>query len=267
VIKLKSVKSRVIDNTVGYLRITQFQERTDADLEQALQAMWAQSPQLKGLILDLRNNPGGLLDQAVLVSGSFLEKGKLVVYTKGRKANNNVEYKVRGTAGRTAFPMVVLVNHGSASASEIVAGALQDWGRAVILGVGTFGKGSVQTVIPLEDGSGLRLTTAKYYTPKGRSIQNTGIKPDIIVPAATIQLKKAPDGHLAKEKDLEGHLTNETEAPAPNTATPPAPEPDEDAESETISDEEDFQLQRALDLLKTWDILHKSQGTSAAKVD
>jgi carboxyl-terminal processing protease len=198
-----------------------------------------------------------------------------VVYTKGRKANNNVEYKVRGNGGRTAFPMVILVNHGSASASEIVAGALQDWGRAVILGVDTFGKGSVQTVIPLEDGSGLRLTTAKYYTPKGRSIQNTGIKPDIIVPSAVIQFKKAGEGHVAKEKDLEGHLTNETE-PATPAAVPavtpakPAGDSDEDSEPEApeaLSDEEDFQLQRALDLLKTWDIFHKNQGAATAKAD
>src|SRR5512139_524260 len=249
IIKLKSVKSRVIDDAVGYVRITQFQEHTDADLELALTEMWAQHPALKGLVLDLRNNPGGLLDQAVLVSGSFLEKGKLVVYTKGRKASNNAEYKVRGNGGRTNFPMVVLVNHGSASASEIVAGALQDWGRAVILGVDTFGKGSVQTVIPLEDGSGLRLTTAKYYTPKGRSIQNTGIKPDIVVPTATIQLKKAPPGHSEKEKDLEGHLPTEAPPAAETAPAAPAPAPEEpEADGETLSDEEDFQLQRALDL-------------------
>jgi carboxyl-terminal processing protease len=271
IIKLKSVKSRVIDTTVGYVRITSFQERTDADLEQALAALWAQNPALKGIVLDLRNNPGGLLDQAVLVSGSFLEKGRLVVYTKGRKANNNVEYKVRGGGGRTAFPMVVLVNHGSASASEIVAGALQDWGRAVILGVDTFGKGSVQTVVPLEDGSGLRLTTAKYYTPKGRSIQNTGIKPDILVPDAVIRIKKAPESHLEKEKDLEGHLANETEESTEESpaATEPAeaPEPESPGAPETIDDQADFQLQRALDLLKTWDIFQKRQGSATAKAD
>ncbi len=266
IIKLQSVKSRVIDGSVGYVRITQFQERTDADLEKALAALWTQNPALKGLVLDLRNNPGGLLDQAVLVSGSFLEQGRLVVYTKGRKASGNVEYKVRGSGGRTGFPMVVLVNHGSASASEIVAGALQDWGRAVILGVDTFGKGSVQTVIPLEDGSGLRLTTAKYYTPKGRSIQNTGIKPDIAVPSATIQIKKAPEGHLAGERDLEGHLPNDTlpaePAPAPSK---PGEEAVPEEETEATSDEEDFQLQRALDLLKTWEIFHKTRGAAAAQ--
>jgi carboxyl-terminal processing protease len=262
IIKLKSVKSRVIDDAVGYVRVTQFQERTDTDLEAALTALWAQRPALKGLILDLRNNPGGLLDQAVLVSGSFLEKGKLVVYTKGRKASNNAEYKVRGSGGRTSFPMVVLVNHGSASASEIVAGALQDWGRAVILGVDTFGKGSVQTVVPLEDGSGLRLTTAKYYTPKGRSIQNTGIKPDIVVPSATIQVKKTPAGHGEKEKDLENHLASE--ATQQEGAAPDGQEPESEAETEAASDAEDFQLQRALDLLKTWEIFQKTRGAATA---
>jgi len=231
-------------------------------LEQALTTMWTEHPSLKGLILDLRNNPGGLLDQAVLVSGAFLEKGKLVVYTKGRKATNNAEYKVRGGGGRTGFPMVVLVNHGSASASEIVAGALQDWGRAVILGVDTFGKGSVQTVVPLEDGSGLRLTTAKYYTPKGRSIQNTGIKPDIVVPSATIQVKKTPPGHGAQEKDLEGHLANET---LPSETAPAEEEPE--ADGETLSDEEDFQLQRALDLLKTWESFQKTKGAATAQAN
>jgi len=278
VIKIKSVKSRVVDGTVGYLRITQFQERTDEELEEALAGLLSQDPPLRGIVLDLRNNPGGLLDQAVLVSSRFLDKGRLVVYTKGRRASNNVEYKVRGGGGRTDFPMVVLVNHGSASASEIVAGALQDWERAVILGTVTFGKGSVQTVIPLDDGSGLRLTTAKYYTPKGRSIQNTGITPDISVPNAVIQVRRPPEGHLQKERDLEGHLDNDTvgppaqKAPAEQPAAPPpATAPEEggepEEEPEALHDEEDFQLQRALDLLKTWDILHKTRGQAAARAE
>jgi carboxyl-terminal processing protease len=262
IIKLKSVKYKILDDSVAYVRVTSFQERTFPDLQKAIQEMWAENTGLRGLVLDLRNNPGGLLDQAVKVSGQFLNKGKLVVYTKGRKASNNTEYTVRRSGGRTDFPMVVLVNRGSASASEIVAGALQDWERAIILGTPTFGKGSVQTVVPLEDGSGLRLTTAKYYTPKGRSIQNTGIEPDIKVAAATIKRKKIdPDAHV-KEKDLEGHLDNETE---------------EDHEVRTGEEDtgavdqedlvEDYQLQRALDLLKTWDIFHKIKSTATAKAD
>jgi carboxyl-terminal processing protease len=257
IIKLKSVKYRVIDGKVAYVRITSFQERTDSDLRAALQELWSRHPDLRGLVLDLRNNPGGLLDQAVKVSGRFLEKGKLVVYTKGRKESNNSEFTVRKGGGRTDYPMVVLVNVGSASASEIVAGALQDWERAIVLGTPTFGKGSVQTVFPLDNGSGLRLTTAKYYTPKGRSIQNTGIIPDIEVAAATI---KTSDGHgdsLIKEEDLEGHLANETAG---------AQEPEEAVEDEEKMDE-DYQLQRALDLLKSWDIFHKIKSTATAKAE
>jgi carboxyl-terminal processing protease len=255
IIKLKSVKYRVLDDKVAYVRITSFQERTDTDLRAALKELWSRHPDLRGLILDLRNNPGGLLDQAVKVSGRFLEKGRLVVYTKGRKESNNTEFTVRKGGGKTDYPMVVLVNVGSASASEIVAGALQDWERAIVLGTPTFGKGSVQTVFPLDDGSGLRLTTAKYYTPKGRSIQNTGIIPDIEVASATI---KTSDGHsesLIKEEDLDGHLTNET------AGEEKSGEPDEDAESLV----EDYQLQRALDLLKSWDIFHKIKSTATAK--
>jgi carboxyl-terminal processing protease len=255
IIKLKSVKYRVLDDKIAYVRITSFQERTDSDLRAALQELWSRRPDLRGLILDLRNNPGGLLDQAVKVSGRFLEKGKLVVYTKGRKENNNSEFTVRKSGGRTDYPMVVLVNVGSASASEIVAGALQDWERAIVLGTPTFGKGSVQTVFPLENGSGLRLTTAKYYTPKGRSIQNTGIIPDIEVAAATIKTSAGHGDDLIKEKDLDGHLANDTA--------------EEEKPEETVEDAEklieDYQLQRALDLLKSWDIFHKIKSTATAK--
>jgi carboxyl-terminal processing protease len=209
----------------------------------------------------MRNNPGGLLDQAVKVSGEFLEKDKLVVYTKGRRPNNNTEYTVRRSGAHTDYPMVVLVNRGSASASEIVAGALQDWERAIILGTPTFGKGSVQTVIPLEDGSGLRLTTAKYFTPKGRSIQNTGITPDIEVATATIKAAKVDPRIHVKEKDLEGHLSNETVDEEVDAAE------DETVDAAEQALEEDYQLQRALDLLKSWDIFHKIKSTDTAKAD
>jgi carboxyl-terminal processing protease len=261
IIKLKSVKYRILDEDIGYVRITSFQERTDADLRAALQEIWSGDKGLKGLVLDMRNNPGGLLDQAVKVSGEFLEKDKLVVYTKGRRPNNNTEYTVRRSGAHTDYPMVVLVNRGSASASEIVAGALQDWERAIILGTPTFGKGSVQTVIPLEDGSGLRLTTAKYFTPKGRSIQNTGITPDIEVATATIKAAKVDPRIHVKEKDLEGHLSNETVDEEVDAAE------DETVDAAEQALEEDYQLQRALDLLKSWDIFHKIKSTDTAKAD
>jgi carboxyl-terminal processing protease len=259
IIKLKSVKYKILDDNIGYVRITSFQERTDSDLRAALQEVFSGDEGLRGLVLDLRNNPGGLLDQAVKVSGEFLEKEKLVVYTKGRRQNNNTEYTVRKGGARTDYPMVVLVNRGSASASEIVAGALQDWERAVILGTPTFGKGSVQTVIPLEDGSGLRLTTAKYFTPKGRSIQNTGITPDIEVVTATINTGDAGSDPHVKEKDLEGHLSNETVKESDGA--------EEKVDQEKRAMDEDYQLQRALDLLKSWDIFHKIKSTATAKAD
>ena len=176
-IKIESVKSKVLDN-IGYVRLTQFQESTGRDLSKVLKQFKEQK--LQSTILDLRNNPGGLLTAAVEVSEQFLPGGKLVVYTKGRESKKD-EWISKGKDQMDDSPMIILVNEGSASASEIVAGALQDYGRAVIVGTTSFGKGSVQTILPLGDGSGLRLTTAKYYTPKGRSIQSTGITPDIVV--------------------------------------------------------------------------------------
>ncbi|HET7910353.1 MAG TPA: S41 family peptidase, partial [Nitrospira sp.] len=170
-IKIESVKSKVMDN-IGYVKLTQFQEATGRDLGRVLKQFKDQKVQ--STILDLRNNPGGLLTAAVEVSEQFLPNGKLVVYTKGRESKKD-EWFAKGRDQMDDSPMIILVNEGSASASEIVAGALQDYGRAVIVGTTSFGKGSVQTILPLGDGSGLRLTTAKYYTPKGRSIQSTGI--------------------------------------------------------------------------------------------
>src|SRR5215467_436964 len=216
-IKIESVKAKTLDN-MGYIRLTQFQEATGRDLSKALKQFKEQKVQ--GTILDLRNNPGGLLTAAVEVSEQFLPSGKLVVYTKGRESKKD-EWFAKGKDQMEDAPMIVLVNEGSASASEIVAGALQDWGRAVIVGTTSFGKGSVQTILPLGDGSGLRLTTAKYYTPKGRSIHGVGIAPDIVVkgkPSATPPIR---------EKDLDKTLREGSGSPAePPVETPPAAKPE-----------------------------------------
>ena len=188
IIKTKSVKSHTLVDGYGYVRITQFQERTDTDLRKALEALETENNgTLSGLVIDLRNNPGGLLDQAVNVADTFLSSG-LIVYTGGRESGSQMKFEAHKDNTIPYAPTVVLINSGSASASEIVAGALQDQGRAVIMGTQSFGKGSVQTIIPLSDDSGLRLTTAYYYTPSGRSIQALGITPDIVVPEMEVNL-------------------------------------------------------------------------------
>ena len=261
-IKIESVKSKVMDN-IGYVKLTQFQEATGRDLGRALKQFKDQKVQ--STILDLRNNPGGLLTAAVEVSEQFLPNGKLVVYTKGRESKKD-EWFAKGRDQMDDSPMIILVNEGSASASEIVAGALQDYGRAVIVGTTSFGKGSVQTILPLGDGSGLRLTTAKYYTPKGRSIQSTGITPDIVIkpqPATTVAKAetkpgdKEPDNKTSKSP-ITGGPGKEQSAATPkddpvqrNGATPgPAPL---DLSGEPSLDQ-DVQLQKAVELLKTWKI-------------
>lgn len=253
VIKIESVRSKMLEDGIGYVRITQFQEQTAKDLSRALKKLKDEKRQ--SLILDLRNNPGGLLTSAVEVTEQFIDKGKLVVFIKGREGRKD-EYITDDKAEHEEFPMVVLVNDGSASASEIVAGALQDWGRALVLGTQTFGKGSVQTILPLSDGAGLRLTTAKYYTPKGRSIQNEGIIPDVIV--KPIQLREAAAVAPRREKDLERHLKNEGQENTPKetpvqTIEEPAKEETPQAKLEG-KEEEDIQLLRAKDLLKSWNI-------------
>jgi carboxyl-terminal processing protease len=182
-IRVQSVQSRELEPGIGYVKIRQFQEKTADDLEAAL-AGWKNGA-LQGLVLDLRNNPGGLLSAAVDVAEKFLRQGRLVVYTEGRVKGQNSRFTANGKKAHTGFPIVLLVNGGSASASEIVAGALQDWGGALLVGSRTFGKGSVQTIIPLSDGAGLRLTTARYFTPKGRSIDGTGLEPETVVAAGT----------------------------------------------------------------------------------
>ena len=239
IIKVKSVKSKVLESGIGYVKINQFQEQTANDLAAAMKKL--NEEKITSLVLDLRNDPGGLLNSSIDVASQFLEKDKLVVYTKTRTGEKS-EFFTNGN-GHFTLPMVVLVNQGSASASEIVAGALKDWNRAVVLGTVTFGKGSVQTVIPLSDGSGLRLTTAKYYTPKGKSIQGTGITPDIIV---KLESKNGAKEHpVLREKDLERHLKNEQ--------ADPKSEEKETAPIE-VDEKDDIQLQRAVDILKTWNV-------------
>ena len=261
-IKIESVKSKVMDN-IGYVKLTQFQEATGRDLGRVLKQFKDQKVQ--STILDLRNNPGGLLTAAVEVSEQFLPNGKLVVYTKGRESKKD-EWFAKGRDQMDDSPMIILVNEGSASASEIVAGALQDYGRAVIVGTTSFGKGSVQTILPLGDGSGLRLTTAKYYTPKGRSIQSTGITPDIVIkpqPATTVaKADTKPGDKEADNKTSKSPITGgpgkeqsavspKDEAVQRNGATPGAAPLDLSGEP---SLDQDVQLQKAVELLKTWKI-------------
>jgi carboxyl-terminal processing protease len=240
IIKIKSVKSKLFEDAIGYIKINQFQEQTASDLSNAMEKLMQEN--MTALILDLRNNPGGLLNSAVDVASQFLPPGKLVVYIKDKKGERQ-EYQSGRTKSDYTMPMIVLVNQGSASASEIVAGALKDWNRAVIIGTQTFGKGSVQSVIPLSDGSALRLTTAKYYTPKEISIQATGITPDIIVKP---EIKEGDKGRPAiREKDLEGHLQN-------GEIIEEKPKEPEEIIPIEIEEKDDIQLQRAIDLLKTW---------------
>ncbi len=210
IIKIKSVKKKMYENNIAYIRITQFQERTTRDLKKALKDLQKEYGEIKGLVLDLRNNPGGLLSQAVGVSDVFLKKG-LIVYTKGRVENSSYKFFAHDDGDEGNYPIVVIVNAGTASASEIVSGALQDHKRAIIIGTQTFGKGSVQTIIPMDDGSAIRLTTAKYYTPSGRSIQAEGIKPDIEVPQRKLEKKKDTDEFIVREKNLKGHFENDKE--------------------------------------------------------
>ena len=253
VIKVTSVKSEMLDNEIGYIKIIQFQGQTTEELEKALKNLEAKG--IKKLVLDLRNDPGGLLDSSVDVSGKFLPRDSLVVYIQGRQKSDRKDFLTSGPEKPREFPMVVLVNTGSASASEIVAGALQDSKRAVIVGTQTFGKGSVQTVFPLEGGGGVRLTTAKYYTPSGRSIQNVGITPDIEVKLPTVkEVKEGTTDSLhvvVREKDLDRHLKNETvkEEKKKGKGTPSVE--DEFSMEVTPKDKkDDIQIQKAIEILK-----------------
>jgi carboxyl-terminal processing protease len=251
VIPVRSVRHELLEKNYGYIRISQFQEKTDSEFEKAMKALEEENKgPLKGLILDLRNNPGGLLDQAVKVANRFVESG-LIVSVEGRREEQKMKFQAHPERTINHSPLVVLVNGGSASGSEIVAGAIQDHGRGIILGTQTFGKGSVQTIFPLKDGSGLRLTTARYYTPNGRSIQAKGIVPDIVVkPSQPEEEKVAPiTPRLPTEKDLERHLID-LEKGAPKEK----PVKEEVKEKKPA----DRQRERALELLKSWEIFKKT---------
>ena len=257
VIKIQSVKSRMLEKNYGYVRITQFQERTDDDLERALSNLEHQNGgPVSGIILDLRNNPGGLLTQAVKVADEFVDSG-LVVYTDGRLESQKQKYFAHKAGSHTDFPMIVLVNGGSASASEIVAGCLQDHKRALILGTQTFGKGSVQTILPLDESAAIRLTTARYYTPNGRSIQATGITPDVIVDITPITQAKAEGGPgfpAIREENLPRHLEGKGKSAPGNENKSIQEEPEEMPPEQEGELGKDPQLDRALELLKSWNV-------------
>ncbi len=208
VIPLHSVKSKMLAPGYAYVRITNFQSKTTRDFKTALKKLGSKG-RIRGLVIDLRNNPGGLLSQAVRISDIFIDNG-VIVSTRGRVKDQNTTYKARSGGTAHGYPIAVLVNEGSASASEIVAGALQDQGKAIIIGTQTFGKGSVQTIIPMANGAGLRLTTARYYTPKGRSIQAKGITPDIIVEQMEQPEHNEKKKDILRESDLRNHMTNES---------------------------------------------------------
>ena len=247
VIKVVSVKGRLLEPGYLYIRLSQFQTHTAEDLIKTISRLKGQGP-VRGLILDLRNNPGGVLNAAVAVSDAFLESG-LIVYTEGRVKDSQLRFQAAPDDVLDGAPMVVLVNGGSASASEIVAGALQDHKRAVVMGRQTFGKGSVQTIIPINERTALKLTTARYFTPNGRSIQADGIKPDIEL--ADVKVAKSDGGAKLRESDLGGHLAN------PNGSTPAKGDRKDDDRPLV---EQDYELAEALNLLKGLSILQQQKA-------
>jgi len=274
IIPIHSVKAKLLEPGYPYIRIINFQAQTTADFKKAL-ADLAKGGKIKGLIVDLRNNPGGLLDQSVKIADIFIDEG-VIVSTKGRIKEQNSVFYARDNSAKYKFPLVVLVNEGSASASEIVAGALQDHKKAVIIGAQTFGKGSVQTIIPMDSGAGLRLTTARYYTPSGRSIQATGITPDVIVPSPTNLAVENDDKddeqdkkpRYLREKDLKHHIGNglnddlsqkdeKTKSEDKAKAKKKAPATQEKQQTEELDLSKDQQLNTALTLLKGLNVFGK----------
>ena len=255
VIRVTSIKSRVLEDGYAYVRISQFQSRTGEGLRDAIADLKTKvDGPIKGLVLDLRNNPGGVLSAAVSVSDAFLTKG-LIVYTEGRLADASIKFSAKPTDVIAGAPIIVLVNAGSASASEIVAGALQDHKRAIIMGNQTFGKGSVQTILPMDNGSALKLTTARYFTPSGRSIQASGISPDIELEQVRVA-KVERRSQRVKEANLPGHLKNNEDKEADLSKEDGAAK-DEAAEEQSLA-QQDYALYEALNLLKGLHILNQS---------
>jgi carboxyl-terminal processing protease len=257
VIPIRSVRSVLLTPKIAYVRISNFQSKTTDDLSAELEKL-EKGRKLEGLILDLRNNPGGLLSQAIDVSDLFLESG-VIVSTKGRESSQDMKATAHKKKTERNYPMIVLVNGGSASAAEIVAGALQDNKRALILGTKTFGKGSVQTIIPLSDGSGLRLTTAMYYTPSGRSIQASGIEPDVEVKFIPPAEEEGKDkARMIRESDLKGHLPGDSGEE--NDTEKRSEENENDKKAKQII-EKDNQIREAMQLLQTWNVFsHMKTG-------
>lgn len=250
VIQVKSVKSRMLDERFGYVRITQFQSHTAEALTKAVEELKKESGgSLTGLVLDLRNNPGGVLGASVDVSDAFLNSG-LLVYTEGRVQDSRLRFSAKPGDVIDGAPMVVLINGGSASASEIVSGALQDHQRAIIMGTKSFGKGSVQTIMPARGGSAVKLTTARYFTPKGRSIQAEGITPDIVVERAKLSRGKKGAVSSLKEKDLARHLTNGEAEKAKKKKNSKKDSQAKDDDKKIDLAQDDYQLFEALNLLK-----------------
>ena len=266
IIKVRSVVHKLYKKDIGYIKIRSFSKNTSLDLDKALDEL--KKKEISKLVLDLRNNPGGLLNQAVEVTDRFLNRENLIVYTKGRSDEQNMRFTSHDKVAGVSYPLIILVNSGSASASEIVAGALQDLNRAIILGTPTFGKGSVQTIIPLSDGSALRLTTARYYTPSGRVIQENGIEPDIIIERKTPEeleeddeKEKEPEEKIRlrrflREKDLKKHLKGKSSIGDVKEESTIKKEETEEAyiNGDLVKDN---QLQHAVSLLSGWEVMKK----------
>ena len=266
-IKVASVRSRMLEPGYGYVRVSQFQAATGDDvLKQVGDLKQQAGDKMNGLILDLRNNPGGILGAAVSIADTFLESGR-IVYTDGRVADSKLEFSAKPPDVLQGAPLIVLINEGSASASEIVAGALQDSGRALIMGRRSFGKGSVQTILPLNNRSALKLTTARYFTPNGRSIQAEGIKPDIVIDKVKVSSIKTASSDIIKEADLSRHLAN----PTPDKAKATAPDGQNSATArdagKTAADqgplaERDYELYEALNMLKGMTMLNSKRSVA-----